>query len=239
MGTIKQDRKDLEMLLNGVDPVADMSPVLTTTPHGKPQAAQQVIQPPKVQATVDNTTDTSFAVEKLFDFDYESLKKSLRKKARKTVVNIAKHILQEELLEEEYIKDKIEQDVDTFTDLYMQVESNNIMQRSILDTVSRGNTMPRMYEVFAQLTDKIQAVNKQIVATEQQVRKTYLDLKFEIKDKESEMMDQNQQKQLTTASHPEDQSKIITSSTQLIQMAKKAHRDKILEAKETKYVEEQ
>ena len=232
MSTIKQDRKDLEMLLNGIDPVQTSTPVSSLQVQAAPQAAPQ--------AVVDNTADSSLTAEKIFEFDYDALKKSLKKKARKTVVNITKHILPEELLNEEYIKDKMEQDIDTFTDLYMQVESNNMMQRSILDTVSRGNTMPRMYEVFAQLTDKIQAVNKQIVATEQQLRKTYLDLKFEIKDKESEMLDRTQQQQLTTSQDvQEDKSKIITSSTQLIQMAKQMHKDKIMKAKETKFVEEQ
>lgn len=232
MSTIKQDRKDLEMLLNGIDPVQTSTPVSSLQVQAPPQAAPQTV--------VDNTADSSLTTEKIFEFDYDALKKSLKKKARKTVVNITKHILPEELLNEEYIKDKMEQDIDTFTDLYMQVESNNMMQRSILDTVSRGNTMPRMYEVFAQLTDKIQAVNKQIVATEQQLRKTYLDLKFEIKDKESEMLDRTQQQQLTTSQEiQEDKSKIITSSTQLIQMAKQMHKDKIMKAKETKFVEEQ
>lgn len=232
MSTIKQDRKDLEMLLNGIDPVQTSTPVSSLQVQAPPQTAPQTV--------VDNTADSSLTTEKIFEFDYDALKKSLKKKARKTVVNITKHILPEELLNEEYIKDKIEQDIDTFTDLYMQVESNNMMQRSILDTVSRGNTMPRMYEVFAQLTDKIQAVNKQIVATEQQLRKTYLDLKFEIKDKESEMLDRTQQQQLTTSQDvQEDKSKVITSSTQLIQMAKQIHKDKIMKAKETKFVEEQ
>lgn len=232
MSTIKQDRKDLEMLLNGIDPVQTSTPVSSLQVQTPPQTAPQTV--------VDNTADSSLTTEKIFEFDYDALKKSLKKKARKTVVNITKHILPEELLNEEYIKDKMEQDIDTFTDLYMQVESNNMMQRSILDTVSRGNTMPRMYEVFAQLTDKIQAVNKQIVATEQQLRKTYLDLKFEIKDKESEMLDRTQQQQLTTSQEvQEDKSKVITSSTQLIQMAKQMHKDKIMKAKETKFVEEQ
>lgn len=230
MSTIKQDRKDLELLLNGIDPVQ--------TPGNSPVSPAAQVQQP-VAGVVDNTSDTSLNGEKIFEFDYDALKKTLRKKARKTVVNITRHILPEELLEEDYVKDKMEQDIDTFTDLYMQVESNNIMQRSILDTVSRGNTMPRMYEVFSQLTDKIQAVNKQIVATEQQLRKTYLDLKFEIKDKEAEQREYGQTSPALAAPQPEDLSKVISSSSQLIQIAKQAHRDKIMNAKETTCIVEQ
>ena len=46
--------------------------------------------------------------------------------------------------------------------------------------------MPRNFEVFTQLTEKISALNKQIQVTEATMRKTYLDLKFEIRDKENE-----------------------------------------------------
>lgn len=227
MSTIKQDRKDLEMLLNGVAPIAD---TLTQQP-AQPVVNQQPQQKPV--SVVDNTQGTNLESERIFEFDYDSLRKTLKKKAKKTVQNITKHILTDDLLEEEYIKDKIEQDVESLTDLYMQVESNNVMQRSILDTVSRGNTMPRMYEVFGQLTDKIQAINKQILATENQIRKTYIDLKFEIKDKTAELLNQK-----GTSALPNTNQNMITSSTQLIDMAKKKHLEKLKEAKETEYTEE-
>ena len=233
MGTIKQDRKDLEMLLNGVAPIGGQSPLT-------PQAPQQVPQPQvsQVNTVVDNTQGTNLEGERLFEFDYESMRKTLKKKARKTISNITKHILTDDLLEEDYVKDKIEQDIESLTDLYMQVESNNIMQRSILDTVSRGNTMPRMYEVFGQLTDKIQSINKQILATESQIRKTYIDLKFEIKDKEAELVERSQTPGLTT-SQPMQNANIVTSSKQLIEMAKKKHAQKLEQVKEIECVEEQ
>lgn len=230
MSTIKQDRKDLEMLLNGVAPIAD-----TLVQQPAPQPIPQTSTPQKPATVIDNTQGTNLEGERIFEFDYDALKKGLRKKAKKTIQNITKHILTDDLLEEEYVKDKIEQDVETLADLYMQVETNNVMQRSILDTVSRGNTMPRMYEVFGQLTDKIQAINKQILATENQIRKTYIDLKFEIKDKNAEMLNQHG----NTNALPNNINKnMITSSTQLIDMAKKKHLEKLKEAKETEYIEE-
>ena len=236
MGTIKQDRKDLEALLNGVAPIATSFTGGTPnigpgSPAPKPSA--------NVNAVVDNTAGTTLEPERLFEFDYDSMRKTLRKKARKTLQNLTKHILTDQMLESEYVKDKIEQDIESLTDLYMQVESNNIMQRSILDTVSRGNTMPRMYEVFGQLTDKIQAINKQILATESQIRKTYIDLKFEIKDKEAELIEaaQNNSNALTT-SQPQGNQNIVTSSKQLIEMAKKKHMEKLNSIKEIECTEE-
>lgn len=169
-------------------------------------------------------------IQKSFEFDYDSIRKGIRKRARRTVLNITKHILDESLLEDEYIKDKIEQDIDTLADLYMQVETNNLMQRSIIESVSKGNSAPRLYEVFGQLTDKIQAINKQILDTEQKIRKTYIDLKYEIRDRESEP--HRNAGNAVLSAPKEEQNRIITSSKQLIEMAKKRHAEQFKNAKE-------
>lgn len=232
MSTIKQDRKDLEALLNGISPIQ-------SSPTTQPTVQAPVGQP--VAATVvDTTADTPLAAEKIFDFDIDAVRKGLRKKARKTVLNIVKHILPDDMIEEEYVQDKIEQDIETLTDLYMQAESNKIMQGSIINSVSRGNNMPRMYEVFGQLTDKISGINKQIISTEQTIRKTYVDLKFEIRDKIAEDIGNNDNNQLASSSTKqlENNSVIVTSSKDLNNLAKKRHREALENAKETTYTEE-
>lgn len=238
MGTIKQDRKDLEALLNGVAPIATSFTGGTPNINPTSPAPQPASNVNNVNTVVDNTAGTTLEPERLFEFDYDSMRKSLRKKARKTIQNLTKHILTDQMLESEYVKDKIEQDIESLTDLYMQVESNNIMQRSILDTVSRGNTMPRMYEVFGQLTDKIQAINKQILATEAQIRKTYIDLKFEIKDKETELIEMAQKDPNVLTTSQQSNQNIVTSSKQLIEMAKKKHMEKLNSIKEIECTEE-
>lgn len=241
MSTIKQDRKDLEALLNGISPIQASSP----TPQ-QPSTLQTTAPTQPVSASVvDATAGTPLAEEKIFDFDIDSVRKGLRKKARKTILNIVKHILPEEMIEEEYIQDKIEQDIETLTDLYMQAESNKIMQGSIINSVSRGNNMPRMYEVFGQLTDKISGINKQIISTEQTIRKTYVDLKFEIRDKMSEDLAnaENGLANSSGAKQLENNSVVITSSRDLNNLAKKRHREALenatlKNAKETTYTEE-
>lgn len=232
MSTIKQDRKDLEALLNGISPIQSS---LTTQPTAQAPVGQSA-----AATVVDTTADTPLAAEKIFDFDIDAVRKGLRKKARKTVLNIVKHILPDDMIEEEYVQDKIEQDIETLTDLYMQAESNKIMQGSIINSVSRGNNMPRMYEVFGQLTDKISGINKQIISTEQTIRKTYVDLKFEIRDKIAEDIGNNDNNQLTSSSTKqlENNSVIVTSSKDLNNLAKKRHREALENAKETTYTEE-
>lgn len=215
MSTIKQDRNVLEQMLNGI--TAEPKPL-----NGVPQQSVQQ----KVSNSIDNQSGGTFGVETSFTFDYDATKKMLRKKARKTVINIIKHIMPESMVNDPYVNDKLEQDTDILTDLYMQLECNNVMHRSILETVSRGNTLPRLYEVFGQLSDKIQALDKQIMAAEQSIRKTYLDLKYEITERQAELPQTSSN--LIEQGTPE----IVSSSRQLIEAAKKKHRAAVMTMEE-------
>lgn len=56
---------------------------------------------------------------------------------------------------------------------------------------------PRMIEVFTQLMEKITQVNKQILATEVQMRKNYLDFKTDMFEKMQEDIKVNATNQLS------------------------------------------
>ena len=154
-------------------------------------------------------------------------------------MGIVSHVIPEELLEEDYIQDKIEQDIDSLLGLYMQVETNTVMQRSLMDTVSRGVAMPRMYEVFGQMTDKIQSINKQIIDTEQRIRKTYQDLKYEIRDMQSEISFQKGSDAAKGIGDMQSQQTgmIISNPKSLIESARNSKKKDFLAAKETKFTE--
>lgn len=238
MSTIKQDRKDLEALLNGISPLSQTgqqgSVQQQPVTGGQPQSTSGPANP-----VIDGSGGGMFNEEKLFDFDIDSIRKGLRKRARKTVINMAKHILPDDMMEREYIQDKIEQDIETLADLYVQIECNKTVQASLIDTFARGNTTPRLYEVFGQLTDKIAGLNKQALATEQTIRKTYIDLKFEIRDKDSEVGFNPSNAIAGPEQKPQlpDNSVIVTSSKDLNNLAKQRHREMIERAKEASYTE--
>lgn len=237
MSTIKSDRVDFEKLLNGLDPI-QQTPV-QPVPQ---QVQQQQVQMNQQTATaVDNASAAEMMTVKTFEYDYEATRKGLRKRARKTILGIVDHIIPADIMNEEYIQDKIEQDIELMTELYMQSENNKIMQRSIMDSVSRGNVTPRMYEVFAQLTDKMQSINKQISDMETKIRKTYIDLKFEIRDKRSEdSMGMNNNNNMIGMGNNQNtaQGVIVTSTKNLIGGAKRRHIDSMLdEAKDAKFEE--
>ena len=236
MSTIKTDRVDFEKLLNGIDPIIKPEVQMTSgQPAPQVTSGQQTV----VSGVVDNTSANEVMNEKLFEFDYDSVRKTQRKRARKTVLGIVSHVIPEELLEEDYIQDKIEQDIDSLLGLYMQIETNTIMQRSLMDTVSRGVAMPRMYEVFGQMTDKIQSINKQVIDTEQRIRKTYQDLKYEIRDMQSEMSFQKGSDAAKGIGDMKNQQAgmIISNPKALIESARNSKRKDFLAAKETKFTE--
>ena len=133
------------------------------------------------------------------------------------------------------------QDVETLAGLYIQMENNTVMQTSLMSSVSRGNTMPRMYEVFSQLTDKIQSINKQILEPEQRIRKTYVDLKFEVRDKQNEDGNNSNLIGGPTAGQNNslpDGSVIVTNAKDLISEAKRVRIEALKNAKETKFEEQ-
>ena len=132
----------------------------------------------------------------------------------------------------------MEQDIEILANLYMQLENNTVMQRSLMESVNSGNTMPRMYEVFGQLTDKIQSINKQIFDTEQRIRKTYVDLKYEIRDKVSEDVAAKLADPVPRDMLESNGKVVVTSTRNLIASARAKHVDKINNAKEVEFKEE-
>ena len=166
--TIKSDKIALEQLLNSISPA---------TPGERGDG---------VTGAVDSSGGAPVEPEQIIIFDRAGEQKAARKRARNTVKLMAQHALPQPLLDEEYVQNKMEQDTATLADLDWQVKSNSLVQNALLDVIARGNTAPRNFEVYTQLTDKISALSKQIQVTEATMRKTYLDLKLEIRDKQAE-----------------------------------------------------
>ena len=164
--TLKEERKDLQNLLNA-----------TTGVNLTPQN--------------DNTQPQSSPIEEieaepLFEFDWDAENKKIRKRARQTIKKIVELVVPKEIQGVSYIEDKMEQDEITLTALYTQQRAAEVMQRSIVESTAKGNNAPRMYEVFGQLSEKIMSINKQIIATETQLRKTYIDLKSDYREKQAD-----------------------------------------------------
>lgn len=171
--TISKEKNELEALIYGVVPEAKQSKNSKTSST-------------KTNEDVVDKDSDDLEPEPIFSFDYENDMKGFRKRAYKTVWTMARHIIPEDILTEDYVKNKIEQDVDTLSELYWTRKSNTDIKLSIMDGISKGNTAPRMYDAYKSINDSIADNNKQIIMTEENLRKTYTDLKYEIQCRRAE-----------------------------------------------------
>lgn len=165
---IKEDARDLDALLYG-----KQSPEQITNNN---------IPQPKESDVIDEVGE----IQPVFEFDYTSEKADLRKQAKKTIYAMANHILTSDVMDDDYIKDKIEQDINGLTELMWQRRANELIQIALMNIISKGNTTPRLFDNYSSISDKIHENNKQILATEDNLRKTYLDLKYEVQRKREE-----------------------------------------------------
>lgn len=198
MAKIKQEKDALSALLSAT---TGSSQILTNT-------------------NIANATDAIETVQAdpLLKFDKEDELKKIRKKCRNTVKEIAKAVLPAEVLKNTAIQDKIESDAMSMVGLQWQLRLSEIMQEGITDSISKGNMSPRMIEVFTDLMEKITQVNKQILATEVQMRKNYLDFKTDMFEKMQEDIKLNAAQQLPNG---QQNSGLLTRGTKdLIKMSK-------------------
>lgn len=144
--------------------------------------------PTDLSANVDNVP-SELEPAPLFDIDFERVQKNMQKKARKTLMKIVKHIIPDNLQDDQYVKEKMEQDIITLSGLHYQIYTNELMQRTLMQTVGQGNPSPRLFETFTLISKNIADTNKQMMLTEEALRKSYLDVKYEIRTKENEMVE--------------------------------------------------
>lgn len=174
----------------------------------------------QITNNIANSNDIidSVQADPLLKFDKEDELKKIRKKCRNTVKEIARAILPEEILKTNAMIDKIENDAMSMVGLQWQLRLSEIMQDGITDSISKGNMSPRMIEVFTQLTDKITQINKQLLATEVQMRKNYLDFKTDMFEKmQDDIKKGTANNQLQASEQPKN---IIRGSKGLIQSMK-------------------
>lgn len=178
MAKLKEQKQDLEALL-------------AAATGGNPKSANQPANVPAAKDIIEDIPN-----EPLFTIDKEDEMKKIRKKARNSIKEIARAVLTKDVLKTPAIQDKIETDASSLVGLYWQIRVNIIMQDAMVDSIAKGNMSPRMIEVFTNLSDKIASLEKQLLATQVQIRKNYIDYKSDIMEVLMEERTAKNQKQL-------------------------------------------
>lgn len=192
---------------------------------------------PREDASMASAADSSLPEEvlpepePLFALDFEREKRRLMKRAKATVTKLIKLILPEEMLNDEFIQDKLVQDADQLSSLYWQKECIEIMQKTLMETVAKGNASPRFFETFTEISKNHSDISDQISKFETFLRKNYLDIKYDLIDrKDGQLMLEGRQAIEYDKDSEQDGSVTIYSTKDFIKNAQK-DRMKILKAK--------
>lgn len=169
--------------------------------------------------------------EPVFEFDYDKQMRVARKAARKSIVKIVKSVVPENFANSDYIKEKIDEDADQLGKLYYQQLTIETMQKANMEAVSKGNLSPRMFEVFTQLSKNHSDIAKQITEHQIVLRKTYIDIVFDMKRK----LEEEQQSNIGTKAieapqvHGPAELNTFTSTKELIHKMHELKKKKVLE----------
>lgn len=137
----------------------------------------------------DNISDVPEELEDpkpLIDIDFKTETKKFRKKARNSIIQMIDCILPQSSISSKYIQDKINQDAEQLGKLYYQEYLIEVTQQIQVDSLTRGNISPRMFEVFATLSKNHSEIAKQISEFQTILRKSYIDIKYDLKNAKEE-----------------------------------------------------
>lgn len=124
-------------------------------------------------------------MEPVFEINYKSTKKQCLKKAKDQVTIIVKEVVPVILQNSEMIKDKIAQDGEQLGNLYYEYAKSDVMIQALMETIARGETQARLFEVYTKMTDQQQKLSSKITETQNQMRKYYIDTYLDLQQKDS------------------------------------------------------
>ena len=122
----------------------------------------------------------------IFVVPHDEIIEKNQKKALKSVQYIVNTIVPENYQENPIIKDKIMQDAEQLGQLYYQQHMNNIIIKTIMDTIAKGDTTAKLFDSYTKLMSIAKDFNKQINEMQNQFRKYYIDTYMDLQHKEDE-----------------------------------------------------
>lgn len=122
--------------------------------------------------------------EPMFTMNYRSSKKQCVKRAKDQLTTIVNEVVPALMQDSKTIVDKICQDAETLGSLYYEYEKNEKIIQSIMQIISRGETSPRIFDVYAKMAEAQNKLISKITETQNQLRKYYIDTYLDIQQKD-------------------------------------------------------
>ena len=122
----------------------------------------------------------------IFVVSHDEILNNNEAKALKSVQHIVNTIVPKNYQDNPIIKDKISQDAEQLGQLYYQQHMNNIIIKTIMDTIAKGDTTAKLFDSYTRLMSIAKDFNKQINEMQNQFRKYYIDTYLDLQHKEDE-----------------------------------------------------
>ena len=144
--------------------------------------------------------------EPVFELNYKSTQKQCIKKAKQQLEIIVKEVVPSVLQNSSMIIDKINQDAEQLGQLYYQAICSDKILQACMETIARGETQARLFEVYSKLSSQQENLSSKITETQNQMRKYFIDtyLDLQQKDDQDEVLTNNSAPQALAA--PEEES---------------------------------
>lgn len=177
MATIKNTSNTLGNLLNQIN--SQPGGFSSSVPTGG------FSQPSNISIDADDSIPSMLETQPVFEMNYKSTKKQCIKKAKDQLTVIVKEVVPEVLQDSKMIQDKISQDADWLGALYYEYEKADKVIQALMETIGRGETQARLFEVFTKMSESQQKLSSKITETQNQMRKYYIDTYLDLQQKES------------------------------------------------------
>lgn len=120
----------------------------------------------------------------VFDMNYKSAKKQCYKKAKEQLKVIVSEVVPTILQNSGLIVDKINQDAEQLGNLYYEYEKSDKVVQALMETISKGETQARLFEVYTKMTKELRELSNIITNTQNQMRKYYIDTYMDLQQKD-------------------------------------------------------
>ncbi len=130
--------------------------------------------------------DELYEPDPIFIVEHDKELNENEKKAFNSVKQIVNTIVPSVYQNNPIIKDKMLQDADQLGQLYYQQSMNNIMIKTIMDTIAKGDVSSKLFDSYTKLMSIAKDFNKQINEMQNQFRKYYIDTYMDLQHKEDE-----------------------------------------------------
>lgn len=132
----------------------------------------------------DSIPGNLLAPEPVFKINFKSTQKQCYKKAKEQLLIIVKEVVPTLLQNSSMIIDKVDQDAVQLGNLYYEYAKNDKVIQACMDALGRGETSPRLFEVYAKLSKQQSDLSQQVTDVQNKMRKQYIDTYLDLQQKD-------------------------------------------------------